>query len=1122
MSESTPHAFSVRAAGALAALMGAAVLLGWALEIPVLKSVLRGAVEMKANTAVALLLSGTVLALPRGRRAKPLVLALAAAIVVGLLGALTLMSYAFGWQLGLDELLFLDRTQAYNPVPGRMSPYSAVAFSVLGPALAGLVLGRLRRSVDLAAALVLGIGLLSMLGYAWNASELVTDMVLPPVAVHTGLAFALLGAGVLVANRRPRPATQPRSKVAIEFKIAAALAGALLVLLIGGGITYRASADFADSARSVAHTHEVRARLSQLYAIAADAEATQARYLQIGAAEYADEVLRLAAQARKSTEELAHLVSDNPVQGRLLAQLQARVMQRMDELTRLPLSDDAGPRERREAADEGRRAMASLRDLTRQLDDNEIRLLEQRAGRADRARANSLLFLLLTLAGVSGLFIYFLRSIRREMLARADADERLRRLNADLEDRVQQRTAALAETHEELSQNEALFRHTLDGMLEGCQIVGWDWRYCYVNAAAAEQGQRAAADLLGRTMMEAYPGIEASELFPRLRNCMEQRVPERFDNEFVYPDGARRWFELSMLPAPEGISIFSVDITERRCAEEAVRATNADLERRVAERTTELVEATELADAANRAKSVFLATMSHEIRTPMNGVLGMLELLALTRLDAEQRGAVGVVRESGRSLLRIIDDILDFSKIEAGRLELQPEAASVARLIERVRQIYEGMASSKGLVLDVAVDPRIGAALIFDPVRLGQILNNLLSNALKFTHEGRISVSARMLERSGSFETLRIAVSDTGIGISAEDRARLFQPFSQAGLPAQQHGGSGLGLAICRRLAEMMGGSIEIESELGQGTRLTLTLTLPQADVSELPQQHPDVGASSLATALASRRVAPSMEEAQRDGTLALVVDDHPTNRAVLLHQLRALGYAAEAVDDGEQALRAWQRRRPGIVITDCNMPRMSGYELARAIRSAEALSGAPRTPLLACTANVLGGEAEACLAAGMDGHLPKPVAIGQLMAALDQWLPLPGEKTIAARSAGRPADADEVPVFDTSVLAPLAQARSGAVEQILREYRLSTANDARELRELIERGDNAAIGQLAHRMRGASQSVGAQGLASICDRIERASHSYNWKSVESQMSHFESELQRLNEHLDSIWATLS
>ncbi len=1230
-----PYATSVRVVSGLAALLGLLVLLGWALDVPALKSVLRGAVEMKVNTALALLLAGVVLCALTfpGASAQRLPL-LAAAAFVALLGGATLAEYAFGWQLGIDQLLAADKARAYNAFPGRMSPYSAAAFVAIGAAQVALLQRRGRLIVTGLATGVMCVGLLSLLGYGWNATELITDLLLPPVAVHTGLAFTLLAGGLLMANLPAREPGQARTLSRAELKIATAFAAVVLVLVVGGGITYRFGDEFTRSTRWVAHTQDVRARLSQLYATLSDAEATRVSFLQTGTAYEGRELRLLTADARQQLQELAKLLADNPAQLKLFEQLRVRVDARMQELARLAMGDmDPGVADPRAATNEARLMMAEVRKQTRQLDEAERLLLERRAAEADAARGNSLSYLLVTLAAVSLLCTYFLRSIRREALARERADENLRRLNDELEARVQQRTAALEEkqrhfgelfefapdalvmTDEQghilqvnrqaevvfgwpraelkgravdlllpapaggmqaeargrrrdgtmfpidvslspfqrgeahvmvaavrdtterermdqaLRASEALFRHTLDSMLEGCQIIGRDWRYTYVNAAAAAQGRMEARAMVGRVVTEVYPGVQGTELFARLSRCMHLREPQHFETEFAFDDGTG-WFQLSVLPAPEGISIFSVDVTERHRAEEDVRAAHAELEQRVAERTAELSAAMEAADAANRAKSVFLATMSHEIRTPMNGVLGMLELLALTRLDAEQRGALGVVRESGQALLRIIDDILDFSKIEAGRLELRPEPASVARVIERARRMYGGIASGKGLQLEVSVDPRIAPALLFDPVRLGQILNNLLSNALKFTAQGGITLTAQQLQRSEGRETLRIVVSDTGIGVSEADRARLFQPFTQLEPVTQMSGadphrsGTGLGLAICRRLAEMMQGEIEMQSTPGRGTRLMLTLTLPLADERELPQHGPDEGASDLATALAGRRVAPSVDEAEQRGTLVLVVDDHPTNRIVLQHQLRALGYAAEALEDGEQALQFWRDRKVGLLITDCHMPRLSGYELARSIRAEEARQGdGRRLPIIACTANALDGEAEACFAAGMDSYLSKPVEVTALMAALDRWLPLTGPQPgeLAAALGGSEAAADDgLPVLDASVLAPLAQGAPGVVEEILRDYRRSTEQDAAQLRLWVEQGNGEAIAAVAHRLHGAARAVGAASLASVCDQIERSSRSFNWLSVESQMVRFEAELSRLSEHLDSAWATIS
>jgi len=1112
MQADIPHASSVRTLGAVAALMGMLVLAGWVSDISWLKSGLPGAVEMKANTALALLLCGSGLVLLPALNAQRVGVArvravvCAMAVVLTLLGAVTLLEYVLGWNAGIDELLFLDRAKAFNVNPGRMSPYSAAAFCALGLALLGLVRSRLRSLVAVLALTVMGIGVASILGYAWNAAELVTDVFLPPVAINTALAFVALSTGLLLANRQARDAAQGLlTRASIESRVATALAGALLLLVVGGGVTYRAGADMSRSIQWVAHTQEVRALLNRVYATVTDAVIAHQARLRDGADGDAELLRSAVIETRNQISQLQQLTADNPDQSRRAAQLGRDIQ---EGLLRL----DGG-------ADRGMALMPEIRALTREIDGAEQRLLAERNARAERARRNSLVFLLLTLFGASAVFVYLLRNIRREMLARAQADDKLRRLNQGLEQRVHERTAALGHS-------EAMYRHTLDSMLEGCQVISPEWRYVYVNSAAARQGRRHALELLGATVMEAYPGIEDTELFRSMRLCMDQRLPQHVENQFDFADGSSGWFELSILPAPEGISIFSVDITERRQAEEEVRATHAALELRVAERTTELRAATEAANAANRAKSVFLATMSHEIRTPMNGVLGMLELLALTRLDGEQRSALGVVRESGRSLLRIIDDILDLSKIEAGRLELRPEPSSIARVVERARQIYMGIASSKGLSLDMSVDPRISPALLFDPGRLTQILNNLISNALKFTQIGGVTVTARMLERSSVFETLRLVVSDTGMGISPHDRERLFQPFTQVGVDINQRGGTGLGLTICRRLAEMMGGTLVMDSVLGRGTRVTLTITLPIADAAELRAQDLVETSGSLSSKLAERRVAPSIEEAEQDGTLLLVVDDHPTNRAVMLHQVRALGYAAEAAVDGQAALELWRGRGFGLIITDSHMPRMGGQELARAVRAEEQRHHRKRIPILACSANAMDGEAEACFLAGMDGYLTKPIEVVELMAALDRWLPLPGE-TAAKRSASASVfaastiavaeDWTEPQVFNPTVLAPLGEG-SALVEKLLREYRESTARDAEELRQLVDHGDGTSIAQLAHRLRGAAQAVGAESLALVCDRIERASHAFNWKSVESQMGRFESELQRLNEYLDSIW----
>ncbi|HEX7112398.1 MAG TPA: ATP-binding protein, partial [Mizugakiibacter sp.] len=356
------------------------------------------------------------------------------------------------------------------------------------------------------------------------------------------------------------------------------------------------------------------------------------------------------------------------------------------------------------------------------------------------------------------------------------------------------------------------------------------------------------------------------------------------------------------------------------------------------------------AQDASRAKSEFLAAMSHEIRTPLIGVTGMLELLEHTRLDAEQRRCVEVVRQSSESLQQILGDILDFSKIEAGRLELAPEPVDLRRLVEGGVQHYLGAASAKGLRLTVRVDAALAPAHRADPLRLRQILANFLSNALKFTEQGGIEVELQRLAALDGAERIALSVRDSGIGVSEAQRERLFAPFTQAeGGTARRYGGTGLGLAICRSLAALMGGEISLDGRLGEGTTARLVVDLPRCDPALLPP-------AEAASASYPTRPLPSVEAAERERSLVLMVDDHPTNREVVMRQLARAGYACETADDGEEGLRRWQSGRFALVLADVHMPRMDGYQLAAAIRAEERRSGRARTPIIALTANVTQG----------------------------------------------------------------------------------------------------------------------------------------------------------------------
>jgi signal transduction histidine kinase/DNA-binding NarL/FixJ family response regulator len=479
--------------------------------------------------------------------------------------------------------------------------------------------------------------------------------------------------------------------------------------------------------------------------------------------------------------------------------------------------------------------------------------------------------------------------------------------------------------------------------------------------------------------------------------------------------------------------------------------------------------AKETAEAANLAKSTFLATMSHEIRTPMNGVLGMIDVLERHGLTKDQQRIIATMRDSAQALLRIIDDVLDFSKIEAGRLELEATSFSLSGLVEGVLDTFRPQVLAKGLLLDAEIDPGSQDALIGDPTRLRQILFNLLSNAIKFTDRGGVRVRAATSPLGGGSTRATLAVSDTGIGLSAEQVARLFQPFVQANSSTtRQFGGTGLGLSIVQRLAQAMGGDVAVESAPGVGSIFTVTLTLDAAPA--------DSPLKALLRPVAAISARPG------DHLRVLVVEDHPVNREVVVLQLKLLGIVADTVENGVQALEAWAPGRYAAVLADIHMPHMDGHELARRLRAAEADRGNIRTPIVAITANAMKGEEEHCLASGMDACLVKPVTIERLRATLERWLQFQAESS----SEALVEDNEPTAAIDRSVLGAWLD-ESAAIDALLAKFRETMVEAAREIDTSSRTGDLAKLAAAAHRLKGAAQAVGANGVGSAAGALEQA-----------------------------------
>lgn len=385
------------------------------------------------------------------------------------------------------------------------------------------------------------------------------------------------------------------------------------------------------------------------------------------------------------------------------------------------------------------------------------------------------------------------------------------------------------------------------------------------------------------------------------------------------------------------------------------------------------------AEMANHAKDSFLATMSHEIRTPLTGMLGMLELLSLTSLEGEQRETLDAAWDSGRGLLRIVSDILDWSKIEEGKLELSPRPTSVEQVLKEVVNAYSRVASSKSLVLWQHADSRLNSAYIVDPLRLSQVLNNFVSNAIKFTKAGEIEVRAELLEHLDSGDRICFSVKDTGVGIAKDVQEQLFQRYRQGSADtARIYGGTGLGLSICKRLADMMDGQVSLKSEPGHGSIFSITLTLP---ISGLPGET----VKCMYPEVKQREVQPLFVDSS-NSPLVLAVDDHPINRDLLARQIRLLGLRTETAENGKVALDMWRKVGYDLIITDCHMPEMDGYALAREVRKIEASASLPHIPVIAWTANALAEESNRCRDSGMDDLLVKPADMKQLRSVLEKW----------------------------------------------------------------------------------------------------------------------------------------
>ncbi len=648
-------------------------------------------------------------------------------------------------------------------------------------------------------------------------------------------------------------------------------------------------------------------------------------------------------------------------------------------------------------------------------------------------------------------------------------------------------------TEQKLAQDE-LAKLSVVASSTGDQVLITDRRGAveWVNQAFINQTGYSLSEMQGRLPGSVLQGpLTNSDTVRRIATQIEKRQPVREDLIHYSKAGVPHWVTLEVTPILDALGeverfiVIQSDCTAFKNSEAELRQQKEELELRVLERTAELARAKEDAEAANIAKSAFVANMSHEIRTPLNAIIGLSRLCLKTGLSGKQFDYVSKTAVAAESLVQIVSNVLDFSKIEAGALTLEIKPFSPRAVLDRIEAIFSDMALEKGVGFSVYVSPSVPSYLEGDVLRFEQVLLNLISNAIKFTREGSVSVTLDLVTKEASQFFVQTTISDTGIGFSTGHIDRLFQAFNQAdSSTTREYGGTGLGLSISRRLVEKMGGEILVDSKLGIGSRFTFTIPFASADIERLAQhttgRHARLqGLARLPTLMTGRHI--------------LIVEDNLFNQQVMAELVQSVGAQVTLANSGVPALERLGDSGPfDVVLMDLQMPDMDGYELARRIRSQPELKD---LVLIATTANATTEARDRCLAVGINDFQSKPINPEELFLTLARWLPpvanaqMPSDFQVQPED--RPAYKNE-PHLDLTQLFDAVAHDQDRAKALIEKFLILAADIHSEIDQAMKVGDGITMGRLAHKLKSSASLLGANDLAAHCEELEAAAHAVN------------------------------